>query len=123
MLKLSNHNIILPKYLEMVKKKGSSLTFSAQGGRGKEKIPKPAKKICQPESEDGSAGGGQGEECRAVRASKPCRLFVRTEASGEVFFSLIEKIFRGHAKERIVKKTSLLDTRAERAAAGREREI
>ena len=69
MLKLYNHNIILPKYLEMVKKKGSSLTFSAQGGRGKEKNCKSAKKIRQAESEDGSAGGGAGEECRAVRAS------------------------------------------------------
>ena len=34
MFKLRNHNIILPKYLELVKKKGSSLTFSALGGRG-----------------------------------------------------------------------------------------
>ena len=104
MLKFRNHNIILPKYFRMVKKK-------------------PAEKIRQPESEDGSAGGGQGEECRAVRASKPRRLFVRTEASREVFFSLIEKNFRGCAKEKIVKKTSLLDTRAKRAAAGRERTI
>ena len=47
--------------------KGSSLTFSAQGGWGKEKELKPAEKIfCR--SEDGSAGGGWGEECRAVRA-------------------------------------------------------
>jgi len=73
MLKLPNHNIILPKYLEMVKKKRSSLTFSTQGGMGKEKILKPGKKIRQPESEDGTAGGGQGEKCRAVRASKPRR--------------------------------------------------
>ena len=90
---------------------------------GKEKILKPGKKIRQPESEDGTAGGGQGEKCRAVRASKPRRLFVRTEASREVFFSLIEKKFRGRAKEKIVKKTSLRGTRAERAAAGRERTI
>ncbi len=123
MLKLRSHNIILPKYFRMVKKKGSSLTFSAHGWWGKEKNCKPAEKIRQPESEDGSAGGGQGEECRAVRASKPRRLFVRTEASREVFFSLIEKNFRGRAKEKIVKKTSLLDTRARRAAAGRERTI
>ena len=123
MLQQNNHNIILPKYFRMVKKKGSSLTFSAHGWWGKEKNCKPAEKIRQPESEDGSAGGGQGEECRAVRASKPRRLFVRTEASREVFFSLIEKNFRGRAKEKIVKKTSLLDTRARRAAAGRERTI
>ena len=37
MLKLLNHNIILPKYLEIVKKKGSSLIFSASGGWDKEK--------------------------------------------------------------------------------------
>ena len=37
MLKLRNHNIILPKYLEIVKKKGSSLNFSASGGWSKEK--------------------------------------------------------------------------------------
>ena len=43
MLKLRNHNIILPKYLEMVKNY------------------KPAKKIRQSKSEDGSAGGGQVE--------------------------------------------------------------
>ena len=45
MLKLLNHNIILPKYLEIVKKKGSSLIFSALGGRDKEKNCKPAEKI------------------------------------------------------------------------------
>jgi hypothetical protein len=49
-------------------------------------------------SEDDSAGWGLGEECRAVRASKPRRLFIRTDASKEVFFSLIEKNFRGREK-------------------------
>ncbi|TSC93538.1 MAG: hypothetical protein CEN91_222 [Candidatus Berkelbacteria bacterium Licking1014_85] len=39
-----NHNIILPKYLEMAKRKGSSLIFSAQGGWDKEKKEKPAAK-------------------------------------------------------------------------------
>ena len=52
MLKLLNHNIILPKYLEIVKKKGSSLIFSVQGGWGKEKNCKPAEKI---------AAGSEGE--------------------------------------------------------------
>ncbi|HAZ17081.1 MAG: hypothetical protein A3H59_03850 [Candidatus Jacksonbacteria bacterium RIFCSPLOWO2_02_FULL_43_9] len=54
MLKLRNHNIILPKYLEIVKKKGSSLTFSASGGRDKEKNEKPAEKITV-----GSEGGAE----------------------------------------------------------------
>ena len=31
MFKLHNHNIILPKYLEIVKKKGSSLSLPAHG--------------------------------------------------------------------------------------------
>ena len=45
MFKLRNHNIILPKYLEIVKKKGSSFVFSALGGWDKEKKEKPAEKI------------------------------------------------------------------------------
>ncbi|MCG2809519.1 MAG: hypothetical protein L6275_04250, partial [Candidatus Portnoybacteria bacterium] len=56
MLKLHNHNIILPKYLEIVKKKGSSFVFSASGGRDKEKKEKPAEKIAV-ESEGEAAGG------------------------------------------------------------------
>jgi len=47
MLKLLNHNIILPKYSEIVKKKGSSFVFSASGGRDKEKKEKPAEKIAE----------------------------------------------------------------------------
>ena len=34
MLKVLNHNIILPKYLEMVKQKGSSLSLPAHGWVG-----------------------------------------------------------------------------------------
>ena len=58
MLNLLNHNIILPKYLEIVKKKGSSFIFSAQGGRGKEKNCKPAEKIAA--GSEGEAEGGCG---------------------------------------------------------------
>ena len=59
MLKLLNHNIILPKYLEIVKKKGSSLIFSVQGGWGKEKNCKPAEKIAA--GNEGEAEEGWGE--------------------------------------------------------------
>jgi hypothetical protein len=58
MLKLRNHNIILPKYLEIVKKKGSSFAFSASGGRDKEKKEKPAEKIAV--GSEGAAEGGRG---------------------------------------------------------------
>ena len=57
MLNLLNHNIILPKYLEIVKKKGSSFIFSAQGGRGKENNYKPAAKNFASPSEGAAEGG------------------------------------------------------------------
>ena len=67
MLKLRNHNIILPKYLEIVKKKGSSLTFSASGGRDKEKNEKPAEKITVG-SEGEAEGGGGGNSARLAQS-------------------------------------------------------
>ena len=54
MLKLRNYNIILPKHLEIVKKKGSSLIFSALGGKDKEKKEKAAEKFRRPK---GGRGG------------------------------------------------------------------
>ena len=80
--------------------KGSSLTFSAQGGRGKEKIVSAEKTFCR--SEDGSAGGGWGEECRAVRAksAKPRRLLVQSRTPQKSFvFLLEEKIGRAQIKK------------------------
>jgi len=59
MFKLHNYNIILPKYLEIVKKKGSSFVFSALGGWDKEKIEKSAEKIAVG-SEGGQKGRGLG---------------------------------------------------------------
>ncbi len=44
MFKLRIHNIILPKYLGIVKKKWSSFVFSASGGARK-KIVSPSQKI------------------------------------------------------------------------------
>ena len=66
MLKSRNHNIILPKYLEIVKKKGSSLNFSASGGWDKEKKEKPAEKIAVG-SEGEAEGGCGGPEAEQVR--------------------------------------------------------
>jgi len=44
----ASHNLILPKYLEIVKKKGGSFVFSALGGWDKEKKEKPAEKKNRP---------------------------------------------------------------------------
>ena len=99
------HTLLAIMILENLSKdniKGSSLTFSAHGGRGKEKYLKPAEKnFCR--SEDGSAGGGWGEECRAVRAKseKPRRLLVQSRTPQESFvFLLEEKIGRAQIRNR-----------------------
>src|SRR3989344_5778594 len=80
--------------------KGSSLIFSAHGGRGKEKIVSAEKSFCR--SEDGSAGGGWGGECRAVRAksAEPRRLLAQSRTPQKIFvFLLEEKIGRAQIKK------------------------
>ena len=55
-----------------------------------------------PRSEDGSAGGGWGEECRAVRAksAEPRRLLVQSRTPQKSFvFLLEEKIGRAQIKK------------------------
>ena len=72
--------------------KGSSLTFSAQGGRGKEKIVSAKKSFCR--SEDGSAGGGWGEEFRHARAKdrgRPRRPAHQSRATQKSFLFLLEE--------------------------------
>ncbi len=79
---------------------GSSLNFSAHGWWGKEKNCKPAEKtFCR--SEDGSAGGGWGEECRAVRAesAEPRRLLVQSRTPQKSFVFLLEEIGRAQIKK------------------------
>ena len=89
MFKLRNHNIILPKYLEIVKKKGSSFVFSALGGRDKEKKENSAKKIAV--GSEGVAEGGFGgipprpSEYKKRTAPPSCSL--RAEPRKIVFFS------------------------------------
>ena len=69
MFKLLNHNIILPKYLEIVKKKGSSFVFSASGGWDKEKKVKAAEKILRSPSEGAAEGGCGGNSASPERQS------------------------------------------------------
>ena len=117
MLKLLNHNIILPKYLEIVKKKGSSLTFSAQGGWGKEKKEKSAKKIAV--GSEGAAEGGCGGNSAAPEPKRsPAAMLVQSRVPQKSFLFLLEE------KEiaRQIKKCEenfFAEQRAKRAAAGR----
>src|SRR3990167_10288649 len=59
-----------------------------------------------PQSEDGSAGGGLGEECRVVRAQKPRRsarkLLGRNQA--EISLSFFEFFSGGARKRKIVRE-------------------
>ena len=71
---------------------------------------------------EGAAEGGCGGNSAAPEPKRsPAALpeALRAESSKNIFFSLIEKIFRGRAKSKIVEKMFLLGLRAERAAAGR----
>ena len=99
MLKLLNHNIILPKYLEIVKKKGSSLIFSASGGRDKEKKNKPAEKIAV--GSEGEAEGGCGGNSASPEPKRsPAALLVQSRVPQKSFlFLLEEKIGRAQIKK------------------------
>jgi len=100
---LSTPIYILP-HLKSLSQIGSSLTFSAQGGRGKEKIVSAEKTFCR--SEDGSAGGGWGEECRAVRAWKPRRTarILGGRNRAEISLSFFEFFSGGARKRKIVRE-------------------
>jgi len=101
MLKFFSYNIILPKYLVIVKKKGSSFIFSALGGWDKEKREKPAEKIAGGFQQAGKKEGGLGEGIFARLLSAPkarqgweaARPCVSKEAKPAKIVSLIEKEF------------------------------
>jgi len=116
-------NIMIPNFVFLSNSiSGSSFTFSAQGGRGKEKNLKPAKKsLCR--SEDGSAGGGWGEECRAVRAksAKPSRLLVQSRTPKKSFVFLLEEKI-GRAQIRKCEQNFSLVWRALASGGGAERQ-
>ena len=74
-----------------------------------------------PRSENGSAGGGWGEECRAVRAWKPRRtaqkLLGRNRA--EISLSFFEFFFRGRAQKKNCKGKFLRGCRRSVSGGGR----
>ena len=58
-----------------------------------------------PQSEDGSAGGGLGEECRAVRASKPrTARILGGRNRAEISLSFLEFFSGGARKRKIVRE-------------------
>ena len=93
MFKLRIHNIILPKYLEIVKKKGSSFVFSASGGWDKEKKEKSAKKIAVGSEgvAEGGFGGNSATPERIQKADSPAVLLVRGRTQQKSFLFLLEE--------------------------------
>ncbi len=115
MLKFLNHNIILPKYLEIVKNKGSSLNFSASGGWDKEKK-EPAEKIAV--GSEGEAEGGCGGNSASPEPKRsPAALLVQSRIPQKSFFLLEEKIGRAQIKK--CEENFFAEQRTKRAAAGR----
>ena len=116
MLKLLNHNIILPKYLEIVKKKGSSLNFSASGGWDKEKKEKPAEKIAV--GSEGEAEGGCGGNSASPEPKRsPATLLVQSRTQQKSFLFLLEEKNRRAQNEKSKEYFSVV-WRACRAVAG-----
>src|SRR3989344_2701123 len=121
MFKLHNYNIILPKYLEIVKKKGSSFVFSALGGWDKEKIEKSAKKIAVGSEgvAEGGFGGNSATPERIQKADSPatCLNTWKAEHHRKILFSLEEKEIGGAQNEKSKEYFSVV-WRACRAVAG-----
>src|SRR3989339_1554614 len=93
MFKLHNYNIILPKYLEIVKKKGSSFVFSALGGWDKEKKEKSAKKIAFGNEgvAEGGFGGNSATPERNQIVDNPAVLLVKSRTPHKSFLFLLEE--------------------------------
>jgi len=73
---------------------GSSLTFSALGGRGKEKNQKPAAKIFRRRSEgaaEGGCGGNSAAPERIQKADSPAVLLVKSRTPQNSFLFLLEE--------------------------------
>ncbi len=97
---------------------GSSLIFSAQGGRGKEKNQMPAAKNFASPSEGEAEGGCGGNSAAPEPKRSPAALLVQSRVPQKSFLFLLEE------KEiaRQIKKCEenfFAEQRAKRAAAGR----
>ena len=120
---MTNTNIILHNLISFVHKnsQGSSLIFSALGGRGKEKKGKPAAKNFVAESEGAAegvcVGGDSAAPERNQTEASPAVLLESAGHHRKILFSLGKKeIRRAHNKKS--KEYFSVVGRAERATAG-----
>jgi len=116
MINVETHNIIVPKYFGLVNNLGSSLLPAhGSGGASVTINPIAAEKISAPKrGRLGRRGSGGGMPSRPSEA--PPSDSLEAEPS-KILFSLIEKIFKGRTKEKIV-KSILLGGERMRAGGG-----
>ena len=95
-------NIMIPNFQNSSNKnKGSTLTFSALGGRGKEKNQKLAAKNFASRSEGAAEGGCGGNSAAPEPKRSPAACSVRSRSQQKSFlFLLEEKIRRAQKKSR-----------------------
>jgi len=112
---------MITKYPQTSNIKGSSLTFSALGGRGKEKILlKPAEKI-EFSSEGGSAGGFKGGMPSRPSVS-PAALLVQSRTQQKSFLFLLEEKI-GRAQNKKCRENFFAGLRALASGGGAERQF
>jgi hypothetical protein len=108
------------QFLRLNQFKGSSLTFSAQGGRGKEKILKSAEKFGCP-SEGAAEGGCGGNSASPEPKRSPAALLVQSRTPKKSFVFLLEEKI-GRAQNQKCEQNFSLVGRALASGGGAERQ-
>lgn len=96
---------------------GSSLTFSAQGGRGKEKNQKPAAKIFASPSEGAAEGGCGGNSASPEPKRSPAALLVQSRVPQKSFLFLLEEKI-GRAQNKKLRRKLFCGTASEASGGG-----
>ena len=129
MLKFSDHNIILPKYLEIVKKLGSSLSLPAHGWAGARATSYLAAHFAKQntnsvgvQSEGEAEGGCGGNSASPEPKRSPAALLVQSRVPQKSFlFLLKEKI--GGAQNKKLRRKLFCGTASEASGGGAERQF
>jgi len=100
---------------------GSSLTFSAQGGRGKEKNQKSAAKNFASPSEGEAEGGCGGNSASPEPKRSPAALLVQSRTQQKSFLFLLEEKI-GRAQNKKCEENFSLVVRASASGGGAERQ-
>ena len=101
---------------------GSPLTFSAQGGRGKDKNCKPAAKNFVSPSEGEAEGGCGGNSASPEPKRSPAALLVQSRTKQKSFLFLLEEKI-GRAQNKKCRENFFAGWRASASGGGAERQF